>query len=1055
MILQDYLKQSQMRGSVQQLMTPGLAVEFIQPWYTPLSTTPATTGIAVGGIGSTFTVTPAGTTPVLNFLPGIQVRGQSPESLRLNNFFFRESVLGAKAPLCVNNASMFYRRLAFYPLVGVNGKEFVPAGLDAAALAKAVDKAAQNTELYNANADRLARWQVEWSSRTQAALQSGDRSPTFQRNWLIDFFDGVLGETAVRQGALTASWGDEDSYLGQPGYDAAQMEYAALYPAAATEFKSAKNVNIRRVQYSAVLPGDERLSSLPVSTVVFELENKTAQTREITLVQMQDNLCGYTTLKDRQGVQDASFVLQPSARFPVAEAFSQTQADGRTTCGIEFSNKEYLSETDFAGRMAISATWESGVQATASAKPMFYSTEQSLILDGALLSGRVSSDWVKNVYSGRETMAGALCVTVVLPPRSSAKVQFALALDFPLIRMPGLESCKKYTSFFPAPEGRVRQILSALLDQSAQIEASIPASYGALLPNAGVAKLWSKPGKDRDSFTTLATNTLSFLAEATVWDNEDRFLVRECADYPFFNSLDVYFYGSFGLLTLMPRLDGQVMRRFSDAVLAVNLNERRHHEYVNHPHADLPDPKLQGPRGVRGAVIHDLGSPFDARPDAYDWHNVKEWKDLAPKFVLMVVRHFHATGDVAILHDCREAVYACMEYLENMVEPGQEFPLTHGTDDTFDNLSSHGISVYCGSLWIAGLRAAAKLAQTLGDAAKAQSWSARAAAAQAQLHEALWDEAEGYFHFFVTPLCLADLDLAQFETLRGSLQNSFPLPADATEAVRALNSWLNAGAHPGAGKKPVSRLEARKARKAWLTAQCPTAFLPSWNAKLALDCDDVFVDSMLADTYLRLLGLEPLTDSAKAKRSLTMVYKTNYQANSPLIGAANLVHRDGTPLDEYNFQAHDVWIGIQYSLVAAMLLHGMSKEAQDLTSAMVRNLYAEARIPFAAPEGFNGSCRLHASALVAKFGLSEPKAKALHKDLVAIKALLSDSRISPELPREIKAFAKKFAPLCKKHGVDATALFAQLHSTALKYTAGRYFRPGMVFAIPLAGLLAK
>lgn len=1049
MILQDYLKQSQMRGTVQALMTPGLAVEFIQPWYTPLSTTPATTGIAVGGIGSTYTVTPAGTTPVLNFLPGIQVRGATPESLRLNNFFFRESVVSAKSPLLVNNATQFYRRLAFYPLVNAQGNDLVAPGLDAAALAKALEKAAQNTELYQANADRLARWQIEWSPRTQAALQNGDRSPAFQRLWLIDFFDGVLGETPVRQGALTAAWGEEDSYLNQAGYDAAQMEYAALFPAALTEFKSTKTVAIRRVQYSAVLPGNERLSSLPVSSVVYELENKTAQTREITLVQMQDNLVGYTTLKDRQGVQDASFVLQPNARYPLGEAFQQTQADGRQTCGVEFYSQEFPIESDFAGRMAISATWGSDVQATVTAKPMFYSGEQATILEGALLSGRVNSSWVKNVYSGRETMAGALCVTVVLPPKTSAQVQFALTLDFPLIRLPGIDSTKKYTAFYPNPEGRVRQILSELLDNSASIESAIADSYAALLPTQGVAKLWPKAGKDRDSFTTLATNTLSFLAEATVWDNEDRFLVRECADYPFFNSLDVYFYGSFGLLALMPRLDGQVMRRFADAVLAVNLQERRHHEYVNHPFADLPDPKLQGPRAVRGAVIHDLGSPFDARPDAYDWHNVKEWKDLAPKFVLMVLRHYHATGDLSVIHDCREAVYACMGYLESMVEPGQEFPLTHGTDDTFDNLSSHGISVYCGSLWIAGLRAASKLAELMGDGDLACTWSGKASQAQEQFHEALWDESEGYFHFFVTPLCLADLQLDSFETLRSAVAGSLELSSEPVQAVREINTWLNTAP----ASKKQSRIEARWARKAWLTTQCPAAFQPSWNAKLRLDSDDVFVDSLLADTYLRLLALEPIVHSEQAKRSLTKVYQTNYKANTPLVGAANLVHQDGSPLDEFNFQAHDVWIGIQYSLVATMILHGLTREAQDLTQSMVRNLYAEARIPFAAPEGFNGSCRLHASALVEKFGLSETKAKSLHKDLHTTKALLSDSRISPELPREIKAFAKKFAPLCKKHGVDSTALFALMHSTALKYTAGRYFRPGMVFAIPMAGLV--
>ena len=73
MSIKEYLAGAKQAGSVQKLMTPGLAVEFIQPWYTPLSTTPSTTGIAVGGIGSTFTATPAGTTPVMNVMPGVQV----------------------------------------------------------------------------------------------------------------------------------------------------------------------------------------------------------------------------------------------------------------------------------------------------------------------------------------------------------------------------------------------------------------------------------------------------------------------------------------------------------------------------------------------------------------------------------------------------------------------------------------------------------------------------------------------------------------------------------------------------------------------------------------------------------------------------------------------------------------------------------------------------------------------------------------------------------------------------------------------------------------------
>ena len=142
-----------------------------------------------------------------------------------------------------------------------------------------------------------------------------------------------------------------------------------------------------------------------------------------------------------------------------------------------------------------------------------------------------------------------------------------------------------------------------------------------------------------------------------------------------------------------------------------------------------------------------------------------------------------------------------------------------------------------------------------------------------------------------------------------------------------------------------------------------------------------------------------------------------------------------------------MWIGIQYSIMTAMMFHGLVKEAADLGDSMIRNLYDEARIPFAAPEGFNGSCRLHPEALEAKFWLNKVAAEGLVKDLTKKGALLPDGRISPKLPRNLPAFTKAFGAIAKEYKIDVEQLFLFLHSTALKYTAGKYFRPGMVFAL--------
>ena len=288
------------------------------------------------------------------------------------------------------------------------------------------------------------------------------------------------------------------------------------------------------------------------------------------------------------------------------------------------------------------------------------------------------------------------------------------------------------------------------------------------------------------------------------------------------------------------------------------------------------------------------------------------------------------------------------------------------------------------------------------------------------------------------------MNFEHFDKVVEALADEIPLSGSDAQKLSELNHWVNYSEIPD--DVNLSKRELRQFKKEFLLGSAPEAFTESFRAKLELDCDDVFADSMLADTYLRLLGLEPLTDFDKAARTLDRIYKTNYKANTPLLGAANLVHKDGSPLDEFNFQAHDVWIGIQYSIASGMILHEEFDKARDMVNSMIQNLYEEAKIPFAAPEGFNGSCRLHEDVLV-KAGVSATAAKTLIAELVKKGALLADQRVSPKLPKNLAAFKKAYGPLAKKAKIAEEDLFTVLHSTALKYTAGKYFRPGMVFAL--------
>ena len=221
----------------------------------------------------------------------------------------------------------------------------------------------------------------------------------------------------------------------------------------------------------------------------------------------------------------------------------------------------------------------------------------------------------------------------------------------------------------------------------------------------------------------------------------------------------------------------------------------------------------------------------------------------------------------------------------------------------------------------------------------------------------------------------------------------------------------------------------------------------SFQKHIGLESDDVFADQMLADTWLRMLGLKAISSADKAKKSLQSVYRVNYKENSPRVGAANLAHPDGSPLDESNFQAHDVWIGVQHSIVAAMMLNGLSEEARDLEESMYRNLCIESRIPFSAPEGFNATVRVKPELLVTKLGIKPTAAKKLVDALILGKALTEDGRVAVSVPRKAVDFTKKFSAAAKLAKADVNALFELVHHTGLKYTAGRYFRPGMIWCL--------
>lgn len=1060
-------------GTVAELMAPGSARPMAQPWYDPIPTCPRTSGMPLGGIGSAFSLTPAGTTPVLNFLPGFHVTPVDAPPVRLHNFFFAEHTWPDPETLGIDPRSThsFERRNAFYPLLDPRGRPWFTPGESADVALRRVREMAITPTLFDDNRERLARWRVALSSRTRQELAARPGSALANIYLLLDFYGSSLMLPDEFSLSLTADV--EDTLIcGWETYPARYMHHRALYPWSETRYDDpGQRVRILKRCYSALLPGVTDGCDLPVSFTEFTLSNPGSRPLQASIMQLLENLCGAHIVKHRPGLQDGWCRLVRTAHQHENERVDRAVAGGMLT-GVLLGQRRGGESGDLRGHMFAGVWLGPGQHRTCvTVNPAFAADREMQVIAEGMNTGTLSPELDKSLYTGREALSGAVCATCELAPGASTNLVFVLGIDFPEIEFPGRRTRKSYVTRFP-DERRVLDMAAQACEQRPRALAGIARMQAAIANAPGLDALYPpSQAEQRGRFITLLNNLLGFYADTAFADTEGEVFIRECADYPFFNVLDVHFYGVFSLQPLWPGADRRILRRYADAILAEDPSLRRYGHYTEEPYADLPDARLESPRAVYGAVPHDLGSPFDCRQDAYVWRNVKLWKDLAPKYALLVMRNFQADPDLSFLRACAPAVYAAMDYLDSMREPGETIPLARGADDTFDNLAAHGITIYCASLWIAGLRAAARIACMLGDSGRASAWTRLAGEAQRTMVGALWDERQGYYHFYATPVSQADLRDGAWASLVPLLDRlGIPVAPHEATLVDRLNAFLDSdelpvleqaewdGIHawtarhlPAAlrhldGASPGRRgLRVRK--KLLLLASCPEAFAASFLDKVLLDSDDSLSVQLLADTWLDLLDLEPITTPERRRRVLTRIMRCNYRTHSPTVGAANLVGAEGETLDGY--QAQDVWLGLEFALAAALIDAGMLAEARELIDVACVNLEQRARIPFAAPEGFNGNSPLTAADLARELRLDAADAERLGDALRDAGLVGEGGRVVPQHAAD----AERIARALRNAGTAVAAtdlaprLRSLLESWTLRYTASRYHRPGMAYCV--------
>ncbi len=518
----------------------------------------------------------------------------------------------------------------------------------------------------------------------------------------------------------------------QWGYPAGAGAYHALYPKSWFTYRApGLPVEATVEQFSPILPNNYRSTSYPVALYNWTLRNPGTKPVRVGILFSWTNMVGWF-----RGWGHGFAQANNMDNFNRVE---RERLPGGEMTGIVFDRHRVGGVSqDWDGQFAIATLGLPGVAVTTHAT-------YAAMGDGASVwrsfsrTGRLDNV-NRKLSSGGEPLAGALAITVTLAPGETRVIPFALAWDLPLARFgQGQAWYRRYTRFFGRSGTQAWSIARRGLERDAAWSKAIDR--------------WQAPYiKDRSTpawYRGMLFNEMYDLADGgTFWEDgragaprpasgaRDKFTWLECFDYPFYSTLDVRFYGSFPLLRWWPRLERTEMLDFA-ATVPQQLSEVRRIGWSHQP----------APRKNAGALPHDLGAPLEnplLAVNAYAWQDVNVWKDLNTKFVLQVWRDYdlsrRGAADSAFLRQTWPAVKQALNYLTRFDTAGDGIPQNGGIpDQTYDVWPMRGDSAYCGSLWLASLKAAVRMAAILHDPAAAHKYQAWYAKAQPNFLRHLWN----------------------------------------------------------------------------------------------------------------------------------------------------------------------------------------------------------------------------------------------------------------------------------------------------------------------------
>lgn len=297
--------------------------------------------------------------------------------------------------------------------------------------------------------------------------------------------------------------------------------------------------------------------------------------------------------------------------------------------------------------------------------------------------------YYKNERKGEDFGGCALCSELTLKPGEKKNIRFILTWYFPCLTSKDGKMLGHY----------YENLYKNSLDANRVLEEGYDSIFKSATAFSELLYSTDLPSIYPDAWSS----NLSQLIKCSVYHKNGNFGLWEGLGYCGLHTTDITYHASFSLISLFPDLQKKQMKMGAEFQ---REDGRTHHSF---------------------------------KPDMKCSDNGYERVDLNMQFVLMVLRDYLFTGDKDYLLSLWDNIKKAMDSTGLLDTDNDGLPDYNTKRNTYDAWNFSGTPIYIDILWLAALKAAAFVAERVGDKSRFDQWNNILLNGKKSLEEKLWN----------------------------------------------------------------------------------------------------------------------------------------------------------------------------------------------------------------------------------------------------------------------------------------------------------------------------